>query len=1128
MDDMASGAKKTTVSFNQLGAALTAFGAGKSLSGLINTVKSLADEANGLAMSLQGLTEISKALGTGMKETTGLAEEFVSRGFMTMAEAATAVKTALSGGLNLEQTRDLINATADAAAYNREAHLGWGEAIVQVMRGIKSGNSELTDAAGITTNLSVMYDRYAKSIGTSAAKLTEAQKVQAAYSEIMAESAIFAGNADNAMQGFTGTQSEFNQTMRTARTELGEAYLPVIEKVLETLTPIIRDFSLWSAENKDVVAGLTAATASTLAMATAVSALSLALRGLGIAMGPVGWVITLLGTVVAGIAAYTAAADTATIAAKGFAAANNELNASLEKTNGVVNADQYREMKSQMEALTDVIERRNRLEAEYATLSAKYDDASISADELKRMFDVGEALKGVNKELESMGFDNVEQAVFELRNMEQQSKKSLGALVDYTRQEMQSNIAAADKVKMLKELSGEYDTLSQKEKMSESDKQRLEDVVKRLKSEYPDLNTLLDEEGRWIIKNTDSLRDYIQGEEDRVNTAINAAKRIIEAEKIMHEERVRLARVAVEKLEEIENKEAKPAPFIDATIGNFMSQQIAAGAKKVKDQFNTEINQARFDINEAARLLDDLSMGIDSFRTPNKDTPNPDDSTKGKKAKDKTQTAEQIAQAAYRASLQALEKRRLLGDLTEQQEVDRLASLAETYKKYDDIWIDAESRRQRILEQMAAAAKKSADDKEKSEEEALRDSFQRSTDWTEQETRRMTLAGETEDSIAQMRMEAWTRVRNRYEKDSEYYKRADSELYRLRLDLMRKTEDAAVDAGRRAKETASTVIKSIEAQKKAELKALDERRKAINDFYDEQADKVDDGERQRERADLVAEIAKYQAATSEKGRRQLADLQEKLRKMDIDDQRRALEDERDEKLAALDEQKADIESWYDELKTLLDDYNGDFIKIYQQTEDERFKAFTSTNAAILAELETFKSEYESIMSGVGAGTTASVVAQMAANAKAWHTADAAGRTRLADENKSLGASIGARYDGSSGKWFGVDGLPMFHTGRDGATGRTFSAGDMLMPDEIASILRRDEYVFTPGQLRSLINGASSGVSGGNTFIERQVIMEVNDPTFEDSIDARALGRTAADTAAAELRRAGYQATGGGI
>src|SRR5690606_25669829 len=103
---------------------------------------------------------------------------------------------------------------------------------------------------------------------------------------------------------------------------------------------------------------------------------------------------------------------------------------------------------------------------------------------------------------------------------------------------------------------------------------------------------------------------------------------------------------------------------------------------------------------------------------------------------------------------------------------------------------------------------------------------------------------------------------------------------------------------------------------------------------------------------------------------------------------------------------------------------------------------------------------------------------------------------------------------SGGKW-SLDGVPLFHTGRDGATGQTFSVGDRLMPDELTAILRRDETVFTPGQLQSLLNAKASG--GTVVNVEKVVGLEIGEATMEDEIDMRALGRTGNDLAADMIR-----------
>ncbi|MFF2887852.1 hypothetical protein, partial [Paenibacillus sp. NPDC057967] len=102
-----------------------------------------------------------------------------------------------------------------------------------------------------------------------------------------------------------------------------------------------------------------------------------------------------------------------------------------------------------------------------------------------------------------------------------------------------------------------------------------------------------------------------------------------------------------------------------------------------------------------------------------------------------------------------------------------------------------------------------------------------------------------------------------------------------------------------------------------------------------------------------------------------------------------------------------------------------------------------------------------------------------------------------------------------------DGAPLFHTG--GIVGqRSFSAGDMLMPDEITAILRQGEVVLTPQQIAGIVGGRSGGTT---VNIEKLVGVEMNDTTLEDEIDVRAIGRTGVDMAT-EMARNQFMGGGG--
>ncbi|MFD2116336.1 hypothetical protein ACFSTH_08375 [Paenibacillus yanchengensis] len=1147
---------------------LASLGASAVLSKLIDGVKTLAGEAHQLASSYQGLNVVAKSFNVDTEKAADLADTLADRWGLSKTVMADTVKTYLSLNLSLEEAEEIITATADAAVYNREAHLSWEEAIKQVSQGIKSGNSNLTDAAGITTNLSVMQDRYAKSIGTTAAKLTESQKIQAAYNGMLDEGAIFAGNADDAMTGYTGTQATFQSTLANVRTELGEAYIPYLERVLELITPLLGRTAEWTSENQEVAAGLTAAAIAVAGLIAVLATLSAALLAINTLMGPIGWTIVAIGTLVAGVGAYTAVTNQASESVKEFTANQEQLNKALSDTSNSLNANQYEMLQSNMETLSEVLARRNELEKEYNELTSAAERGEGSIENTHKMFELADAIKAVDKELKALDFSSVEEAEFALRNMKKASDESLGALVQLTRQQMQENIALVDNISEMKAMSEEYDELNKQANLTEQQKARLETIVKKLKAEYPDLIVLLDEENQWHIENKNALDDYITGEENRLNAAIATAKQVIEAAKIEAEERVRLARESMAEIERIEAKGLTSSktsmPFLsDATAGIF-DRNNEWVLNQTKKQLVNDINKGNYSVNEANKLLDDLTIGYDPFRRKTNPEVPEDNKKKGKKEKKKKEkekkqkTAAELAEEEYQKSLAYIQYKKDLNQLSEKQELAMLEKLENRYKQYSDIRKDAEVRIYKLKDEMY---KKEYNDEKKlmnykqdlgqlSEKEELarlekmlrkykdntelrmqleveiyqlkeqmkEQDFQHSKEWIAKEEKRMILAGATEEAIAKMKMSAWTRVRNRYAKDMDFYKEADEQITNLKINQLKEVAkqeaEAAKEKEKQRKDDLKRTLDAINKAKKSELDALNERRKAIQKFYEEQNENIDDSERLKERNELLAEMEKYRFATSEKGQKHFQELQEKLRKMDIDQQKRDLQEERDQKLEAIDDEKKDIEAWYDELREATDELTGDLTKLYKLADDERLKSFIDTNEKIKEEMEKLKT----IMTGVSAQDT-KVVAQMIANSAAWASANPAERARLSEENDRLGASIGAVKNEMQGRWYKPDGTPLYHSG--GIAGEmNFRSADQLMPDEITAILKRGEPVLTPQQIGSLVS-ASAGNGGASIHIEK--FMEVNEPVFEDGIDLRSFGRDTGNEAAEILRK---QLTGG--
>ncbi|MFD1910156.1 hypothetical protein ACFSQ7_48670 [Paenibacillus rhizoplanae] len=266
-----------------------------------------------------------------------------------------------------------------------------GSAIQASLDGIKNGNSVLSDAVGVTKNLSVLQKEYAASIGTTVGRLTDGQKNRSCVSRVfLRETAIFAGNASEAMEGYTGSQARFAQATNGASVALGESFTPLFATLLETLTPTIIAFADFTSENKALVSAAAASSVGVLGLVTILATVPPALRliaaglkAVELSAGPVGWAILAIGAVGAGIGYLTTANAEATAATKALAQAQTDLNAVLSKAPLDRTVADVEELKSKTEELAPVLEERARLQKRLNELHAAQEKRNVDAGDAR-------------------------------------------------------------------------------------------------------------------------------------------------------------------------------------------------------------------------------------------------------------------------------------------------------------------------------------------------------------------------------------------------------------------------------------------------------------------------------------------------------------------------------------------------------------------------------------------------------------------------------------------------------------------------------------------------------------------------------------------------------------------------
>lgn len=214
---------------------------------VVNFTKTCIDSASQVQAAFTGLNSIVEGTGNSFAQAQKFINEYTSDGLVSINEAATAYKNLLARGYDTSQIEDVLTRLKDSAAFGRQASYDLGEAVVTATEGLKNENSILVDNAGVTKNVAKMWDDYAKSIGTTAANLTQEQKIQAEYNGIMEETRFQVGDAAAYTKTFSGQvqQLKFNFTQMTAAigkvvAPIAQLFIPVINSAMQAITNLFQ------------------------------------------------------------------------------------------------------------------------------------------------------------------------------------------------------------------------------------------------------------------------------------------------------------------------------------------------------------------------------------------------------------------------------------------------------------------------------------------------------------------------------------------------------------------------------------------------------------------------------------------------------------------------------------------------------------------------------------------------------------------------------------------------------------------------------------------------------------------------------------------------------------------------
>jgi hypothetical protein len=258
-----------------------AVGIAFSVAAVVSFGKSAVNAASTMSSSLTGLKFLMDAQGRSFANAKKFIDDYVSDGLVPATNAIAAYKNLVSRGYDTSQIETILTVMKDTATYNRQASYTMGEAIQTASEGLKNENSILVDNVGITTNVAKMWDKFAKSIGTTANNLTLAQKRQAEVNGFMEEGKYFTGAAASYADTYAGKIAALSTSFLNLKVAIGDSIIPIISAVLpyikaavDALTVFFNRVAaimrvLFNAQESDSVAGLEALTNNTNAAAAA-------------------------------------------------------------------------------------------------------------------------------------------------------------------------------------------------------------------------------------------------------------------------------------------------------------------------------------------------------------------------------------------------------------------------------------------------------------------------------------------------------------------------------------------------------------------------------------------------------------------------------------------------------------------------------------------------------------------------------------------------------------------------------------------------------------------------------------------------------------------------------------------
>jgi hypothetical protein len=808
-----------------------------------SAIKQGVDAYNQYQASMTGLKSVAEGTGNSFQKSQKFIQEFTSDGLVPASDAAASLKNLLARGFGFDQASDIMNRLKDSAAFARQGTLSLGQAIEGATSGLKNSQSQMVDNAGVTRNLSLMWEDYAKTIGKTSGALTESEKAQAEYVGIMEATKMQVGDAAKLANEFAGSQARASAESLKLKEALGGAVVPILNTVISILTPILQMLTKFISTNPAVSGAIIAMVSSLALGVTALMSLNAALKILKPAITGVTAAMAanpILLAVMAGLALTVGAVTLVTSKLEQAKKVQDEYNTSIENYNKIksegVTVNNVVAVQEEAQALRELINERERLNASMDKFMQEYEQINNGTLEWTEemgnrshiLYELEQGIKKNDASLKGLNvtYDEAKERV-SVYSQKLEELKRAQELLSLGEIQTQSQTIAQKRVAIM-----ETENLIATYKKAEVGSRDWQEAQEKLAEKFPQFSSA---SGIAI----EAIEALVNAENNGVKNEWNALQQKIEIAK-----------------QEVQLQIAKKEAILETMSTSRAQMDLEDSADSYHKHFATElINRGKTELDQQKQAL----AALDQL---------------GKTSIDKIQGVKPVSSytgnsgsgsssnSAYNEALKLYEHRKYLQQLTMEDEVNSLETILAYYAKTSDEKMAIEEKifsvKQSINDRDKAAQEKSIEDAEnvaKAYEDAMQRKTRASLNYIEDKKTMGELTLEEEvamyDSLLTEHKAYIDQVINDeqlasdvkqgiLDQEADTVRDIENKKYNIRKEYADKERQEAVDAVNKTSERILAALRNkYESEKALKEKSLNDDIKALDKWKDESLKRIE-------------------------------------------------------------------------------------------------------------------------------------------------------------------------------------------------------------------------------------------------------------------------------------------------